>query len=141
MLAQARSVMCDKRARGMTLEDIALAIDLCVRMKSLLDSELIRLILRTSETSGLEVRSIVLSQAMMECPDAAISWARDPPTELRLQYEPRARNAVVTCDIPLLRIVREEDGFLLVNEDRHMSQLKTEQFFEVAADSLERRSP
>ncbi len=134
ILAQARGLQADKRARGVPMERLAMALELCVRMKALMDSRLIRMILERSESSGLDIRSITLSQARLECFDIAIGWAKDPPTELRLEYESWAKNAVVQCDMPLLIIRDEEEGFVLHNPEKRISQLKVEQFFEIVAN-------
>jgi hypothetical protein len=138
VISQARNLQADKRARGMTLERLAMSMELCVRMKALLDTQLMRMLVDRSETSGLEMRSVTLSQARLDCADTAITWAKDPPTELRIEYESWAKNAVVICDIPLLAIKEDDSGFILSNAEKRMSQLKVEQFFEII-ENLGRR--
>jgi hypothetical protein len=51
-------LQADKRARRITLERLAMSMELCVRMKALLDTQLIRMLIDGSETSGLEMRSV-----------------------------------------------------------------------------------
>lgn len=131
MLAQARTLSANKRANGLSLERLAKSIDLCTRLKALLDSDLVRRIMEKSESSGVEVRSITFNQARLECSDAAITWARNPPSELKLEYESWAKNAIVICDIPLLKIQEVEFGFIIQNTEMRLSQLKVEQFFEI----------
>jgi len=138
VISHARNLQADKRARGMTLERLAMSMELCVRMKALLDTQLMRMLVDRSETSGLEMRSVTLSQARLDCSDTAITWAKDPPTELRIEYESWAKNAVVICDIPLLIIKEDESGFILNNAEKRMSQPKVEQFFEII-ENLGRR--
>ena len=138
VISQARILQADRQAKGMTLESLAMSIELCVRMKALLETQLMRMLIDRSESSGLEIRSVTLSRARLDCSDTAITWAKDPPTELRIEYESWAKNAVVTCDIPLLIIKEDESGFILSNAEKRMSQLKVEQFFEIA-ENLGRR--
>ena len=137
-ISQARILQADKRARGLTLERLAMSMELCVRMKALLDTQLIKMLVDKSETSGLEIHSVTLSQARLDCSVTAITWAKDPPTELRIEYQSFAKNAVVICDIPLLIIKEDESGFILNNAEKRMSQPKVEQFFEII-ENLGRR--
>jgi hypothetical protein len=115
-----------------------MSMELCVWMKALLDTQLMRMLVDASETSGLEIRSFTLSQARLDCSDTAITWAKDPPTELRIEYESWAKNALVICEIPLMIIKEDESGFILANTEKRISQLKVEQFFEVI-ENLGRR--
>jgi hypothetical protein len=137
-LSQARTLLADKRSKGLSLERLAMAMDLCIRMKVLLVTPLMNMIISGSESSGLEIRSLTLSQMRVDCSEMAIRWARDPPTELRLEYESLAKNAIVVCDVPLLVVIEEDSGFILMNAQKRMSQLKLDQYFETI-ENLGRR--
>jgi hypothetical protein len=66
-ISQARTLQADKRAREITLERLAISMELCVRMTALLDTHLMRMLVDRSNTSELGIPSVTLSQARLDC--------------------------------------------------------------------------